>query len=135
MTRWTRIGLATLGGVVVLAGASVPAAAFTLSETSAALGTANGLAASSGVNAGYARGVVQRRLAGIRPGGGLGAAEPGGFGSCGRGSGRTPAKNWRRSSDAGGRLRMNAAWKRASMPGTRGTRVAWARASDPSRCR
>jgi hypothetical protein len=136
MTRWTRIGLATLGSVVVMAAASVPAGAYTLSETGAALGTASGLAASNGISAGYTRGVVGRRLGGIRAGAGLEVGEPGGFGACGRGgSARTPAKNWRRAGDAGARVRMNASWKRAATPGTRTTRVAWARASDPSRCR
>jgi hypothetical protein len=135
MTRGTRIGLAAWGGVVVMLAASVPAGAFTLTETSAALGTANGLAASNGVNAAYTRGVVQRRLAGIRPGAGI-PAEPGGFGSCGRGSSsHAPAKNWKRANDTAGRVRVTASWKRASVPSARMTRIAWAKASDPSRCR
>jgi hypothetical protein len=116
--------------VVVVVAASVPARAFTLSETSAALGTANGLAAANGISGARTRGIVQRRL------GGLGTAAPGGFSACGRGaSARTPAKNWRRPSDAGARLRMSAAWKRGGLASARATRAAWSRASDPSRCR
>jgi hypothetical protein len=137
MTRRARIGLAALGGVVWMAAAAAPARAFTLSETSAALGTANGLAASNGISGARTRGLVERRLGGIRTGTGLDVDAPArGFGSCGRASSAlTPAKNWRRAGDPGARMRMTATWKRGGTPATRVSRVAWSRASDPSRCR
>lgn len=142
MTARTRIGLVAVGGVVLAVAMSAPAGAFTLAETGAALGTADRLAASNGMNASRTRGVVQRRLAGIRAGGGIDLAPyPGGFGRggsgpCGRpSSARTPSKNWKRAGDPGARMRLTATWKHGGAAPIRMTRVAWVRGADPSRCR
>lgn len=131
------MGLVALGGAVLVVAASTPVRAFTLTETGAALGTANSLAASNGVSGAHTRGVVQRRLSGIGVGRGLNLGGPaGGFGSCGRrSSARTPSKSWKRAAGPAARLRITAAWKRGGMPPARTSRIAWARGADPSRCR
>lgn len=117
---------------------AAPALAFTMAETGAAMGTADALGASSGLSASHARDVIMKRLKDAKGGVNVDPdrKQAGGFGApCGtHASSSGPAKNWKRASEAPLHARTTVAWKNATTVTNRATRIAWAKATDPSRC-